>query len=309
MNLYFAPLEGITTYTYRNTHAEMFGGCDKYYAPFITPTANEKVGLKVLRDILPEKNDTERLVVQMLSSQPEAFLNFAEKIKDFGYDEINLNFGCPSSTVVKKDRGAGALRDITVLDDFLAEVFDKSDIKISVKTRVGFWSGDEIGELMEVYNKYPISQLVVHPRAREDYYNGVPNMTAFEKAYSLAKMPICYNGDVFSAEDFYGIEKKFSQLEGVMFGRGAVSNPAIFREIKGGEKLKTNELAEFTARLKDRYLEVLGSEVYTLHKLKEIWMYIMWNFPDEKKILKAIKKSNRLTDLMDAIKYLPEIKN
>ncbi|MDO4744859.1 MAG: tRNA-dihydrouridine synthase family protein, partial [Clostridia bacterium] len=284
MNLYFAPLEGITTYTYRNTHAEMFGGCDKYFAPFITPTANEKVGLKVLRDILPEKNNTERLVVQMLSSQPEAFLNFAEKIKAFGYDEINLNFGCPSSTVVKKDRGAGALRDISALDNFLAGVFEKSDIKISVKTRVGFWSGDEVGELMEVYNKYPISQLVVHPRAREDYYNGVPNMTAFEKAYSLAKMPVCYNGDVFSAEDFYGIEQRFSLLEGVMLGRGAVSNPAIFREIKGGARLKTNELAEFTARLKDRYLEVLGSEVYTLHKLKEIWMYIMWNFPDEKKI-------------------------
>ena len=96
-------------------------------------------------------------------------------------------------------------------------------------------------------------------------------------------------------------------LEGVMFGRGAVMNPAIFREVKGGRTLETRELVEFTDLLAERYLKVLGSEVYTLHKLKEIWMYMMWNYPEEKKILKAVKKSNRLPDLLEAIKGLPEI--
>ena len=89
-----------------------------------------------------------------------------------------------------------------------------------------------------------------------------------------------------------------------MIGRGAVANPAIFREIKGGKALQTDELIRFTELLTERYLEVLGSEIYTLHKLKEIWLYIMWMFPEEKKILKAIKKANRLGDLTLAVRAL-----
>ena len=108
MNLYFAPLEGITTYTFRNTHYEMFGGCDEYFAPFITPTENEKLSIKNMRDILPE-NNAKAPVVQALASSSAALVDFTERIKQMGYDEVNINFGCPSGTVVKKGRGAGAL--------------------------------------------------------------------------------------------------------------------------------------------------------------------------------------------------------
>ena len=92
-----------------------------------------------------------------------------------------------------------------------------------------------------------------------------------------------------------------------MIGRGAIKNPAIFREIKGGEKLKTSELIAFSNLLEKRYMELLKSDTYTLHRLKEIWIYIMLNFPEEKKILKAVKKSNCLYDLNSAINSLPEL--
>ncbi|MBR5155715.1 MAG: tRNA-dihydrouridine synthase family protein [Clostridia bacterium] len=307
MKLYFAPLEGITTYTYRNIHKEFFGGCDEYFAPFITPSANEKVSIKSLRDIMPENNRNLQPAVQVMANQPEAFLNFEEKIKELGYTSVNLNFGCPSSTVVKKNRGAGALLDIEKLDNFLKGVFEKSSLQISVKTRIGFFGADEMQGIMAVYNKYPISRLIVHPRTRQDYYSGIPDMAAFEEALCCAKMPVCYNGNIFSVKDFEGIRERFGGLDSVMIGRGAISNPAIFREIKGGEKLKTRELVDFTKALKEKYLDLLGSEIYTLHKLKEIWIYNMWNYPDEKKLLKAIKKSNRLADLICAIECLPEL--
>ena len=307
MELYLAPLEGITTYTYRNTHSEMFGGCDKYFAPFITPTENEKVGIRVIRDIVPDKNLEIDLVPQVLSNKAEAFLGFLPKIKELGYTSVNLNFGCPSGTVVKKGRGAGFLKDVEGIDEFLCRIFEKADIEISVKTRIGFWQAEEMEGLTEVYNKYPISLLIIHPRTRENYYNGVPDMAAFKKAYDASKIPVCYNGNVFSMADFEKIKNDFSGLHSVMLGRGAVANPAIFREIGDGERLKTAELAAFTAKLQQRYMSVLGSEVYTLHKLKEIWMYMMWNFPDEKKLFEAIKKSSTLADLNAAISQLPEL--
>ena len=306
MNLYFAPLEGITTYTYRNTHAEVFGGCDAYFAPFITPSDNEKLSLKCLRDIVPDANKV-NLKVQVLTNRVDSFLKFEDKIRGLGYDSVNINLGCPSGTVVKKNRGSGFLREPEALDAFLDGVFSESRLKISVKTRTGFASGAEMDGLMEIYNKYPMTSLIIHPRARADFYNGEPDMAVFTKAYAVSKNKVCFNGNVFSAEEYRSVAAEFPDLDGVMFGRGATANPAIFREIKGGKPLETQELAEFTDILAERYLKVLGSEVYTLHKLKEIWMYMMWNYPQEKKILKAVKKSNRLPDLLEAIKGLPRL--
>lgn len=304
MELCFAPLEGITTYTYRNTHAEVFGGCDVYYAPFITPSDNERLSIKSLRDIVPEKNKVERLIPQVLTNRAESFQKFEDMITNLGYDEVNINLGCPSGTVVKKNRGSGFLRDPEGIDEFLNEVFEQSKMRISVKTRIGFLSGDEFEKLLEIYNKYSMTKLIVHPRTRADFYNGDPDMKVFGGAYGKSANKLCYNANVFTVEHYKKIIEDYPELSGVMIGRGALANPAIFREIKGGKPLEVTELIEFTDILAKRYLEVLGSEVYTLHKLKEIWMYIMWTFPEEKKILKAIKKSNKLGDLLGAVKCL-----
>ena len=307
MDLYFAPLEGITTHIYRNAHAEIFGGCDAYYAPFITPSDNEKRNTKGIRDILPEKNSGITLKAQVLTNDAPSFLKFAEKIKAVGFDETNINLGCPSSTVVGKGRGAGFLRDTEGIDRFLYDIFSADSIKISVKTRIGFGSGEEMDELMRIYNKYPLTLLIIHPRTRADFYNCEPDMKAFEKAYGASKNKVCYNGDIFSVEDYEKITNAFFNLKSVMIGRGAIKNPALFREIKGGKGLETGELIEFTERLKADYIEVLRSEIFTLNKLKEIWMYIMRNFPEEKKILKAIKKANKLIDFEKAINCLPDL--
>lgn len=306
MNLYFAPMEGITTYTFRNTHRELFGGCERYFTPFLVPTEQERITKKTLRDILPENNSAP-IIPQILCCNEEAFLKFTEKMRELGYDEVNINFGCPSGTVVKKKRGSGALKDPAELNCFLEQIFSLSDMKISVKTRAGFYDHDEFDALLAIYNRYPISELTIHPRVREEYYNGFPNMETFEKAYRNTLLKLCYNGNVVTVEDYKNINEKYPDLHSVMIGRGAVRNPAIFREIRGGEPLKTEELISFTKLLETRYLKVLGSEVYTLHKLKEIWIHMMQNFPNEKKLFKAVKKSNRLSELMYAISCLPEI--
>ena len=306
MNLYFAPLEGITTYTFRNVHNEMFGGCDEYFAPFITPTDNEKLSIKNLRDVLPENNHA-KLRVQCLASSETAFVTFCEKMADFGYDDVNLNLGCPSGTVVKKGRGSGALRDTVRLTEFLDYIYSNAKVKVSIKTRTGFYSHSEFSELLNVYNRFPVSELIIHPRIREEYYRLSPNMDSFNLAYKNSHLKLCFNGDVRTVGDYQYVIEAYPTLCGVMIGRGAVRNPAIFREIKGGARLKTSELIAFSNELEKRYYEILNSDVYTLHKLKEIWLYIIDNFPNEKKILKAIKKSGKLSDLNSAVNALPEI--
>ena len=306
MKLYFAPMEGITNYIYRNTHAEVFGWCDGYYSPFITPSDNEKINKKGLKDVLPENNDV-GVTVQVLTKDADAFLKFAKKIEAEGFDEININLGCPYPTVVKKGKGSGFLLNLSELDEFLDKIFSECNLKISVKTRAGFYKTEELDKLMPIYNKYPMSLLIIHPRSREDFYNGVPDMDVFERAFSVSKNKICYNGNISSKNDFLKIQSKFEGLDSVMIGRGAVQNPAIFREIKGGEPLKTEELIAFSHKLIENYRQTLRSDVFTMHKMKELWAIIMKNFPEEKKVLKAIKKSNSVDEFMVAIDSLPEI--
>ncbi len=306
MELYLAPMEGITTYTYRNTHAELFGECDAYYAPFIVPTDNEKLSLKTLRDISPVNNRV-NLKAQVMCSTPTAFSEFARKIKEIGYDEVNINFGCPSGTVVKKARGSGALKDADKLDKLLCGIFDKADVKISIKTRTGFYSHDEFENILKIYKKYPLSKLIVHPRVREEYYRGEPNLNSFKWAYGVSKENLCYNGNIYSVDDYQNIEERFPDINSVMIGRGCVKNPAIFREIKGGKKLTTAELVNFSNVLEKRYLELFKSEINTLRKLKEIWMYAIMNYPEEHKIIKAVKKSSKLAELNSALNSLPEL--
>ena len=307
MILSFAPLEGITSYIYRNTHAEYFGGCDKYYTPFISPSDNTKIGRKGFRDMLPENNCIVKPIVQTLTNNSQSFIKFAQKVKEYGYDEINLNLGCPSGTVVNKKRGSGLLREKELLKSFLDEIFEKSNIGISIKTRIGFSSPDEFDEILELYNTYPIKELIVHPRCREDFYKGEINYEAFNKAYSKSLAPVCYNGNIFTADDYTQIKEKYPRLNHIMFGRGAVANPALMREIKGGSKITTEEMVEFTHILADRYNSILSSDHFTMHKLKEIWLFMMWNFPDEEKVLKTVRRTEKLSELLRAIETLPEI--
>lgn len=306
MKLYFAPLEGITTYVYRNTHAELFGGCDGYFAPFINPSDNERISNKSIRDILPENNNVPELKVQVLTDNVGSFVRFADKLKSIGYTEVNLNFGCPSATVTNKGRGAGILRDVTSMDEFLLGA-SHCGLDLSVKTRAGFYSAKELDSLMEIYNKYKLTELIIHPRSREQFYGGTPDYTAFQHALDVSSNPVCYNGNIFHPSGYNAIVNRFPQIDGVMLGRGAVANPALFRQIRGGARLTTAELVEFGHRLAEGYNMVLKSDANTMYKLKEIWMLVMWNFQDNKKMIKAIKKANKLSDLMAVIDSMPEL--
>ncbi len=307
MELYFAPLEGITTYMYRNTHAEIFGGADAYFAPFINPSEQEKISKKGIKDILPEHNQAGKPKVQVLTNNAEAFLKFRKKIEAFGYEEININLGCPAARVVQKGRGAGFLANLDGLERFFEDIFSKCSMPISVKTRIGYAHKEEMERLVEIYNQYPLSLLIVHPRTRADFYEGTPDMEAFSKVYHASKSDVCYNGDIWSVLDYQKIKETFPDLKSIMLGRGAIKNPALFREIKGGKALTTEELVVFSRKLMGNYYEVLRSETFTLYKLKEIWVYCMQNYPKEKKIAKAIKKAKTFSDFSSAIGYLPEL--
>ena len=180
MNYYFAPLEGITGYIYRNTYEKHFGGISKYFTPFITTNQHFKIQNREKKDILPENNRGIYLVPQILTNNAEQFIDMARKIQDLGYQEINLNLGCPSRTVVTKKKGSGFLAYPEELNQFLDEIFWAcQDMEISIKTRIGMENAEEFDRILQIYNKYPLKELIIHPRLQSDYYKNHPNMDVF----------------------------------------------------------------------------------------------------------------------------------
>ena len=248
MKLYFAPLESITGFTYRNLHYKIFGGVEKYYAPFISPTHNPEMKGKEIRDLLPENQaDGLILVPQILSNRYEFFIKGAKQLIDMGYtDEININMGCPSGTVVSKNKGSGFLRDPEGMDEFFYNIFEwnsglDNPLNISVKTRIGVKEPEEFEKLLDVYNKYDFSELIIHPRTRVQMYKETPNMNAFDYAYNNSNNKLCYNGDINTVEDYKRIVEKYD-IDSVMIGRGLIANPNLANEIKGAEHINLEDI-------------------------------------------------------------------
>ena len=279
--LYFAPMEGITGSIYRRAHHRIFGGVDRYYAPFIFTNPKGKISKKDLLEIAPEYNEGCRVVPQLLSNCAENFIATAHTLKGMGYDEVNLNLGCPSSTVASKGRGSGFLGEKEALKAFLTDIFDKTDMKISLKTRIGLNRADEFDDILDIYQAFPVEMLIVHPRIRMDYYSGKPDMEAFEKARARMPFPVCYNGDIFTAADYGRVSEKYSDIRHRMMGRGLLSNPALCREIRGGDCASREELADYYHTMRDEYEVRLQGNKKVVFLMKEFWHYISWILSEE----------------------------
>ena len=303
MNLYFAPLEGIGGYIYRNAQADYFEKADKYFSPFLAPNQNRSISPKEYKDIAPEHNEDITLVPQIMANNAEIFLKAAQELEQLGYKEINLNLGCPSRTVVTKYRGAGFLAKPDALEQFLEEVYSKLNIRLSLKTRLGMEDEEEFEHLLDIYNKFPVSELIIHPRVQTDYYKNTPRMESFLNALEKSKNPVVYNGDIFNKEKYQQVMKQMD-VSGVMLGRGVLANPALFGEIRGTEKLSKERLWEFHERLLADYTQEMSGERNVLFKMKELWFYLAWSFTNTEKYEKKIRKAQHLSDYRLVVKQL-----
>jgi tRNA-dihydrouridine synthase len=304
MNFYFAPLEGVTGYIYRNAHNAYFNNIDKYFAPFIVANQGDGFKAREINDILPENNQGLVLIPQILTNNAKDFIHTSKKIHQLGYNEINLNLGCPSGTVVSKNRGSGFLSKREELDLFLDEIFSQSVTKISVKTRIGKDQPEEFYELIEMFNKYPIEELIIHPRIQKDYYKNRPNLKIFKEALILSKNPVCYNGDIFTVKDHKDFMKDFPDVGTLMLGRGLITNPGLISDIKNSIKLDKKLLKDFHDKIYEDYKRTLFGDRNVLFKMKEIWFYMIQVFSDNAKYAKKIRKSERLYDYDEVVSSL-----
>ena len=282
MRYYLAPMEGLTDSIYRRLHHKHFGGVDAYFMPFLSPTQHRVLTHREERE-LPLADSLELYAVpQVLTKNAQDFLWAAQVCAHRGYDQVNLNIGCPSGTVVSKGKGSGMLRNPEELDAFLEEIFSASPIPISVKTRLGLKDPEEFPRLLEILNRYPIRELTVHPRVREDFYKGSVRKEWFAYALEHSKNPLCCNGDILTRQEADAVPG----VEAVMIGRALIADPGL---LSGGSTRQ--QLKAFLEELLEEYTEAFGSYRNAMFRMKENWGFLRCRFEGSDKLWKQLRKT------------------
>lgn len=293
MRYYFAPLEGLTDSIFRRLHHEYFPqGLDRYYTPFFSPTVHRALTPREARELPPADALDVTVIPQLLTKVAEDFTWMAGQCRDLGYEEVNLNLGCPSGTVTAKGKGSGMLRELDTLRAFLDSIFQDAPLPISVKTRVGFASSEEFPAILDILNQYPIKELTIHPRVRTAFYKGPVDMDAFAYACQNSKLPLCYNGDLLSNSQIAALRERFPQVEAVMLGRGLIGDPGM--RMPGGTD--RDALEGFLNALLEAYLTAFGGSRNAMFRLKEHWSFLIHKFDNGEKLGKRLRKTTDLAE-------------
>ena len=304
MRIYFAPMQGVTGWPYRQTHLKHYDGIDRYYMPFISVHQSRSMKGGEKRDLQPDHNVSGRMVPQLLPGGAEDSLAYMEQILDAGYDEVSLNFGCPARTVTTKGKGAGILETPDKLDEYLEHLFTGmtgrlAGLKVSVKTRIGMNDCSAASELIRIYNRYPIAEVQVHARLGKDAYDGVTDKETFRMFYEEIRHPVCYNGDIRSLEDFQNLKEEFPDLAAVMIGRGLVADPMLAEKIQAdmmseNKQEEKKRLILFHDDVCNAWHECYGQEHPAICRMLEIWDYLGASFPGCERKVRKIRKARNL---------------
>ena len=304
VKLSLGPFQGITDAPFRNVFKKHFGGIDKFYTPFFTGIQKDHAKNMQVEEIDPRCNDVETLTPQILSTDAEEILRFSKQCKELGYKEINLNMGCPFPRVANKKRGCGLLPYPEKIDALLGRVFEEIDLKFSVKCRLGYFSPEEIVPVIEVFNQYPLSELIIHPRIGKQLYKGEADVQRFVALIPTIKAPLVYNGDIVSVESFERISHQVQPVHEFMLGRGLLANPFLAEDIRVIPQASLNRTERLHDYLNDLYEDRLrhaGGSPKVLGRMKELWSYLMHSFDEPQDIWRKIKKINALKEYEEAV--------
>ena len=153
-------------------------------------------------------------------------------------------------------------------------------------------TADDFPKLLDIFNQYPIQELIIHPRVRAAFYNGDVDMDTFRFATENSKNPVCFNGNLCDTEQIQAFHKQFPAVEAVMIGRGLIGDPGML--CQGGTQLDT--LEQFYDALLEAYLDAFGGARNAMFRLKEHWRHLLCRFEACEKLSKQLRKTTDLAE-------------
>jgi nifR3 family TIM-barrel protein len=169
---------------------------------------------------------------QLFGSDPQVIADAAKACEDFGFDIVDINFGCPVNKVVKCNGGSGLLRDLPLVEEILRKVRAAISIPLTLKFRAG-WNDRELVavQMAKLAEDCGLQAIALHPRTREQGYSGKADWSRIAEVKAAVRIPVIGNGDIVTPEDAVRMVDE-TRCDAVMIGRTASSNPWIFRQIR-----------------------------------------------------------------------------
>lgn len=278
MEIQFAPIQGYTDAAYRRVHNTIYpGSIACYYSPFIRIEKGD-IRAKDMREISLKQNNDIHLIPQIIANNPEEFNFLCDKIQSVGYNEIDINMGCPFPLQTRKGRGAALLSNPERFNDIMHCISQRNDIAFSIKMRLGLTHDDEWRLLINSINNTPLRQVTIHPRIATQQYKGEINFPEFESFYSEISHPIVFNGDIKTLDDINNLAMKYPKLKGIMIGRGLLSRPCLAQEFQLNSTIDDNTLRQQVLTMHEalfaHYSAILQGQAQILTKIKTFWDYL-----------------------------------
>lgn len=307
-NIYLAPFQGITTYSYREVYTQYFKGVNKLFTPFYTGIQKTKGLNKRATELGFTSQNGVEVVPQILSKEADEIIRFVEYCEEKGFQEVNWNLGCPYPRVANKKRGSGILPYPDMVDEILDKVMPAVNIRFSIKCRLGYLNENEILNLVEVYNSHDIAELTIHARIGKQLYAGDVNIDAFSDALSVSKVPVVYNGDIFTSDDLKKYSFRFPQLKSWMIGRGLLVDPFLPAKICGQDIPDSAEQKEiaylFMMNLYLAYRKKTNDRLQSISVMKELWSFLCYSFSSPGKVFSLVKKTKSFEEYENAVSLI-----
>ncbi|MBO7489132.1 MAG: tRNA-dihydrouridine synthase family protein [Bacteroidales bacterium] len=312
--LILAPMQGLTELLFRRAFHRCYPGAFDYaVSPFLSLThGNLKVADKKIEDVLPQLNvDSMPVIPQLLGHETDEFIDLSNRLFDLGYTEVNWNMGCPMRRVAGKHRGSGILPHPDEVRAILEQIVPNIKPQLSVKIRLGYYSENEIDNIIPVLNDFPLKDVTIHPRIGKQVYSGRTNLDKLSEVLPSIRHKVIYNGDINSVFDYSKIRTLFPQIKDVMIGRGVLYNPLLPIQIRqqcssdfdsvpiNGSIMPTKDFILFFME------EIMRFDICTqakIRKIKEYWCLLSKALPGSEESKRKVLHASDLDAIIALIR-------
>jgi tRNA-dihydrouridine synthase B len=309
-----APMAGVTDTVFRRLIRNQ-GGCGLIMTEF-TSSHGAVASLRgnSFRSSKPTRTfrylffepEEHPISAQLFGSDPQVMADAAKACEDFGFDIVDINFGCPVNKVVKCNGGSGLLRDLPLVEEILRKVRAAISIPLTMKFRAG-WNDQELVavKMAMLAEDCGLQAVALHPRTREQGYSGKADWSRIaEVKAGVRDIPVIGNGDIATPEDAVRMVRE-TGCDAVMIGRTASSNPWIFRQIKqylatGSYQHPTESQRYDIMRTYYRMLCERG-QVDAVGKMKQFATYFTHGVRNGSKLRVEIYKATQAPEILNLV--------